>query len=132
MRHLSNVQGLRKSLTITTDSRKLRAISQPANLAAFVLMGYHEGMRGSFIRLGNSLANGGRSPAGHPEFDAEEGLRTIIAATNIQHHSCFGLLDYCISNWHHHYSYFTTDDIEICPTFRQLVDRKDSPLHWLP
>jgi ankyrin repeat protein len=121
-----------KSLTTTTDTRDLRAVNQPANLAAFASTEHHEGMLGSFIRLGNSLANRGRSPGGRAEFDAEEGLRTIMAATNRQQLSCFQLLDYCISNWHHHCSYFTTDDIEIFPAFRQLVVRKDPPLPWLP
>jgi DNA-binding Xre family transcriptional regulator len=121
-----------KSLTTTTDTRELRAVNQPVNLATFALTGHHEGMLGSFIWLGNSVANRGRSPGGRSEFDAEEGLRTIMAATNIQHHSCFELLDYCISNWHHHCSYLTTDDIELFSAFRQSVARKDPPLPWLP
>jgi hypothetical protein len=122
----------KKSLTITTDTRELRAVNQPVNLVALALTGYHEGMLGSFIPLGNSLANCGRSPGGHNEFDAEVSLRTIIAANNRQQLSCFQFLDYCISNWHLHCSYFTTDDIEIFPAFRQLMVRKDSPLPGLP
>jgi ankyrin repeat protein/DNA-binding Xre family transcriptional regulator len=121
-----------KSLTTTTDTRELRAVNQPASLAAVALTGHHEGMLGSFIRLRNSLGNRGRSPRGRAEFDAEEGLRTIMAATNRQQLSCFQLLDYCISNWHHHCSYLTTDDIDIYSAFRQLVVRKDPPLPWLP
>jgi ankyrin repeat protein/DNA-binding Xre family transcriptional regulator len=121
-----------KSLTTTTDTRGLRAVNQPANLAAVALTGHHEGTLDSLIRVGNSLANRGRSPGCRAEFDAEQGLRTIMAATNRQQLSCFQLLDYCISNWYHHCSYFTTDDIELFSAFRQLVVRKDPPLPWLP
>jgi DNA-binding Xre family transcriptional regulator len=121
-----------KSLTTATDTRELRLVNHPVNPAAFALSGRNDRIFNSEIRLGDSLAHGGRSPECSMELDAEHRLRSILAATNRQQHTSFHLLNYCLTNWHQHCSHFTSDDIDGFSAFRQLVVRKDLPLPWLP